>query len=157
MCNDDCKHKPKGSISLKFNSGSPALLYRGEGLALISQFGLHTEYELAVVKKRYAALEQENDALKDQLAAATEKVKELTAEETALRALWKNANLAAHELAADIAAAGAREKAMREALTGLVEAVSAQLARGEDTTPGDFERAWQAACAALAATAPEVK
>ena len=52
-------------------------------------------------------------------------------------------------------AAEAREATLREALTGLVEAVSAQLARGEDTTPGDFERAWQAACAALAATAPE--
>jgi hypothetical protein len=34
-------------------------------------------------------------------------------------------------------------------LDDLVSAVSAHLARGEDTTPGDFDRAWKAACAVL--------
>lgn len=47
-------------------------------------------------------------------------------------------------------AAEAREHALREALKGLISAISAHLARGEDTTPGDFERAWKCAHAALA-------
>lgn len=37
----------------------------------------------------------------------------------------------------------------RDALRALVSAVSARLARGEDTSPGDFDRAWQQACALL--------
>ena len=36
------------------------------------------------------------------------------------------------------------------ALRALVSAESSHLARGEDTTPGDFERAWKTACAVLA-------
>lgn len=53
---------------------------------------------------------------------------------------------------AAIAREQARADGFRAALEALVSAVSAQLARGEDTEPGDFERAWKAATALLAAT-----
>lgn len=39
---------------------------------------------------------------------------------------------------------------LREALRGLVSAVSARLTRGEDEEPGQFDAAWKTACAALA-------
>lgn len=43
----ECCNTLEGSISLKFNSGDPALLYRGEGLEPIRKLGLHTSHELA--------------------------------------------------------------------------------------------------------------
>lgn len=43
----------------------------------------------------------------------------------------------------------ARAEELEGALRALVSAVSAHLARGEDTTPGDFEKAWKQACEAL--------
>lgn len=52
-------------------------------------------------------------------------------------------------------AAEANNRALREALQAFVSAVSMQLARGEDTTPGDFERAWKQAHAALAQPADD--
>jgi len=45
----------------------------------------------------------------------------------------------------------AHARSQVEALRGLVSAASARLTRGEDDEPGDFDRAWVAACAALAA------
>lgn len=55
---------------------------------------------------------------------------------------------------AAIAREQARGDGFHSALRGLVSAVSAQLARGEDTEPGDFERAWKVACALLAEPSP---
>lgn len=52
-------------------------------------------------------------------------------------------------LAAEKKDAPDRTARLVAALRGLVSAVSAQLARGEDTTPGDFERAWREACDVL--------
>jgi hypothetical protein len=48
-----------------------------------------------------------------------------------------------------IAALRVRNEELEKALRGLVRVVSSQLARGEETTPGEFEAAWAAACAAL--------
>lgn len=55
----------KNSISLKFNSGDPALLYRGEGLEPIRTFGLHTDHELDTVRQRAIKAESERDAALD--------------------------------------------------------------------------------------------
>lgn len=48
-----------------------------------------------------------------------------------------------------IAALRIENEELEKALRGLVRVVSSQLARGEETTPGEFETAWTAACAAL--------
>lgn len=54
-----------------------------------------------------------------------------------------------HDGACGRADAPDRTARLVAALRGLVSAVSAQLTRGEDTTPGDFDRAWREACETL--------
>lgn len=52
----ECCNTQEASISLKFNSGDPALLYRGTGLEPIRTFGLHTDYELETERAKTAKL-----------------------------------------------------------------------------------------------------
>lgn len=55
----------------------------------------------------------------------------------------------ARDYAAGLSKLARERNDLRAALRALVSAVSAWLARGEDTTPGDFDRAWREACGLL--------
>ena len=48
-----------------------------------------------------------------------------------------------------VAALRIRVEELEKALRDLVRVVSMQLARGEETTPGEFEAAWKRACEAI--------
>ena len=73
--NDVYDNNQPGSISLKFNSGDPALLYRGEGLEPIHKLGLHTSHELNSVLRR--AEEFSNRLQRVEAALATERAQTL--------------------------------------------------------------------------------
>jgi myosin heavy subunit len=117
MCKDGCNHKPKqaerGSISLKFNSGLPALLYRGEGLALISELGLHTEHELEHERTMRRLSSEQNAA----------RVKEL---EDMLRGSQKNLEDTLESEALNIERA-LRAESERDALKARVALLEAEL------------------------------